>query len=96
LGEGAVDAGGSGEVGAERLERQCVKRAFRARFSGLSGRVMSAELGRRCFASPSISKGELATRSGSVRRGPSLRFVAQDADPGRIGEFVRRLVGGRF
>ena len=94
LGEGAIDAGGGGEVGAKRFERRCVRYALGAAL--LLRGVMSAELGRRCFALPPVSKGELATRSGSVKRGPSLRFVAQDADPGRIGEFVRRLVGGRF
>ena len=127
LGEGAIDIGGSGDIGAERFKCRCVRYALGAAF--LLGSVMSAELRRRDFfilnrrkldslmrrklillvdVSPrwvdfrrittlaSIGKGELATRSGSFRRGPSLRFVAQDADPGRIGEFVRRLVGGRF
>jgi hypothetical protein len=112
LGEGAIDAGGGGEVGAKRFERRCVSYALGAAF--LFRGVMGAELGRRDFfilnrrklillvdfrritTLASIGKGELATRSGSFRRGPSLRFVAQDADPGRIGEFVRRLVGGHF
>ena len=59
LGEGAVDAGGGGEVGAERFERRCVRDAFRAVF--LLGSVISAELHWRRFALPSISKDELAT-----------------------------------
>jgi len=93
LGERAVDVCGSGEVSAERFERRCVRYALGAAI--LFRGVMSAERRGR-FALPSIGKGELATRSGSVKRGPSLRLVAQDADPSRIGEFVRRLVGGRF
>jgi hypothetical protein len=59
MGEGAVDAGGSSEVGAERFEGGCVRYALGAAFWLRS--VMSAELGRRCFALASISKGELAT-----------------------------------
>ena len=113
LGEGAVDAGGGGEVGAKRFQRRRVRYALGAAL--WLGSVMSAELGRiddffipnrrklillvdfrRITTLASIGKSELATRSGRVKRGPSLRFVAQDADPGRIGEFVRRHVGGRF
>ena len=51
---------------------------------------------RRITTLASIGESKLATRSGRVKRGPSVRFVVQDADPGRIGEFVRRLVSGRF
>jgi len=94
LGEGAIDIGGGSEIGAEHFKCRCVRYTLGAAF--LLGSVMSAELRRRRFALSAISKSELATRSGSVKRGPSLGFVAQDADPGRIGEFVRRLVGGRF
>ena len=94
LGEGAIDIGGSGDIGAERFKCRCVRYALGAAFFVRS--VMSAELHWRRFALASIGKGELATRSGSVERGPSLRFVAQDADPGRTGELVRRLIGGRF
>ena len=78
LGQGAVDAGSRGEVGAERFERRCVRYALGAA-SWLRG-VMSAELGwrdffilnrrklillvdfRRITTLPSISKGELAAR----------------------------------
>ena len=94
LGEGAVDAGGCRELGAEGFEGRCVRYAPGAAF--LLRSVMSAEFRWRRFALPSIGESKLAARSGRVKRGPSLRFVAQDADPSRIGEFVRRLVGGRF
>jgi len=61
LGEGAVDVGGGGQVGAERFEFRSLKgSAFTTAF--LFGGVMSAELRRRHFALPSISKGELAAR----------------------------------
>ncbi len=42
LGEGSVDAGGGGEVGAERFERRCVRYALGSAF--LLRRMMSAEM----------------------------------------------------
>jgi hypothetical protein len=51
--------------------------------------VMHAQGRALIAASAAIGKTEFATSRG-LKRDPSLRFVARDADPGRIGDLAAR------